>query len=109
VLQYAQAFNDMCQYAGYHADSYEKKRDRFRGGLNTKLHERLNTIRVDSYNELINLAISQEDFILAHWVEKKRKTPMIGSSAPLQRFRIVFNNQSRGSQQQAGRWVIRPP
>jgi hypothetical protein len=27
VLQYAQAFNDLCQYAGYHADSDEKKRD----------------------------------------------------------------------------------
>jgi hypothetical protein len=32
VLQYAQAFNDLCQYAGYHADSDEKKRDRFRNG-----------------------------------------------------------------------------
>jgi hypothetical protein len=31
VLQYAQAFNDMCQYAGYHADSGEKKKDRFAG------------------------------------------------------------------------------
>jgi hypothetical protein len=25
VLQYAQSFNDLCQYAGYHADSDEKK------------------------------------------------------------------------------------
>jgi hypothetical protein len=33
VLQYAQAFNDLCQYAGYHADTDEKKRDRFRRGL----------------------------------------------------------------------------
>jgi predicted PolB exonuclease-like 3'-5' exonuclease len=44
VLQYAQAFNDLCQYAGYHADSDEKKRDRFRRGLNTKLREHLNTV-----------------------------------------------------------------
>jgi hypothetical protein len=29
VLQYAQAFNDPCQYAGCHADMNEKKRDRF--------------------------------------------------------------------------------
>jgi hypothetical protein len=57
-LQYAQAFNDLCQYAGYHADSDEKKRDRFRRGLNTKLREHLNTIRADSFNELVNLAIS---------------------------------------------------
>jgi hypothetical protein len=55
VLQYAQAFNDLCQYTGYHADSNEKKRDRFRRGLNTKLRERLNTVRADSFNELVNL------------------------------------------------------
>jgi hypothetical protein len=47
----------MCQYAGYHADSDEKKRDRFRRGLNTKFRERLNTVRADSFNELVNLSI----------------------------------------------------
>jgi hypothetical protein len=30
VLQYAQAFNHLCQYAGYHADNDAKKQDRFR-------------------------------------------------------------------------------
>jgi hypothetical protein len=58
VLQYAQAFNDLCQYACYHADSDEKKRDRFQRGLNTKLCERLNTVHADNFNELVNLAIS---------------------------------------------------
>jgi hypothetical protein len=81
VLQYAQAFNDLCQYAGYHADSNENKRDHFRRGLNTKLRDRLNTVRADSFNELVNLAISQEDFIIAHRAEKKRKAPMSGPSA----------------------------
>jgi hypothetical protein len=57
VLQYAQAFNDLCQYASYQADLDEKKRDHFRRGLNTKLRERLNTVRVNSYNDLVNLAI----------------------------------------------------
>jgi hypothetical protein len=109
VLQYAQAFNDMCQDAGYHADSDEKKRDRFRRGLNTKLRERLNTVWADSFNELVNLAISQEDCIVAHRAEKKRKAPMTAPSAQAQRFRIVSHNQSRGFQQQASRWVIRPP
>jgi hypothetical protein len=65
VLQYAQAFNDLCQYARYHADTDEKKRDRFRRGLSTKLRDRLNTVRVNSYNELVNMAISQEDCIAA--------------------------------------------
>jgi hypothetical protein len=65
VLQYAQAFNDLCQYAGYHADTDEKKRDRFRRGLSTKLRDRLNTVRANSYNELVNMAISQ-DLQLSH-------------------------------------------
>jgi hypothetical protein len=33
VLQYAQTFNDLCQYVGYHADTDEKKRDGFRRAL----------------------------------------------------------------------------
>jgi hypothetical protein len=108
VLQYAQFFNDLCQYAGYHADSNKMKRDHFRRGLNTKLRERLNTVRVNSFNELVNLAISQEDCIVAHRTEKKRKAPMAAPSAQAQRFRIVSHNQ-RSFQQQTGRWVIRPP
>jgi hypothetical protein len=58
MLQYAQAFNDLCQYVGYHVDTDEKKRDRFWRGLNTKLHDRLNTVRANNYNELVNMAIS---------------------------------------------------
>jgi hypothetical protein len=99
----------MCQYACYHADLDEKKRDDFRRGLNTKLCERLNIVRAGSFNELVNLAISQEDCIVAHQAEKKRKALMSGTSALSQRFRIVSNSQSRGFQQQAGRWVIRSP
>ena len=46
-------------------DTDAKKRDRFRRGLNTKLKEHLNLVRVDSYNELVNMAITQEDCIMA--------------------------------------------
>jgi hypothetical protein len=94
VLQYAQAFNDLCQYAGYHADTDEKKRDRFRRGLSTKVHNRLNTVTANSYNELVNMAISQEDCITTRQAEKKRKTPMAGSSAQPQRFRIVSDTRT---------------
>jgi hypothetical protein len=45
VLQYAQVFNHLCQYAGYHADNDARKRDRFRRGLNIKLKERLNLVK----------------------------------------------------------------
>jgi predicted PolB exonuclease-like 3'-5' exonuclease len=81
VLQYAQAFNDLCQYAGYNVDTDEKKRDRFRRGLNTKLRDCLNTFRANSYNEIVNMAISQEDCITARQAEKKRKTPVAGPSS----------------------------
>jgi hypothetical protein len=90
VLQYAQAFNDLC-----HADT-DEKRDRFRRGLSTKLHDHLNTVKANSYNELVNMAISQEDCIIARQAEKKRKTPMAGPSAQSQRFRIVSDTQNRG-------------
>ena len=89
ILQYAQAFNNLYQYAGYHADTEAKKHDRFRRGLNTKLKERLNPIRVDTYNELVNLALTQEDCIMAHRAEKKRKAPAGPSSAQPQRYRVV--------------------
>jgi hypothetical protein len=55
-LQYAQAFNDLCQYAGYHADTDGKKGDRFRRGLSTKRRDHLNTVRANNYNELVNMA-----------------------------------------------------
>jgi hypothetical protein len=80
MLQYAQAFNDLCQYASYHADKDDKKRDRFRRGLSTKLRERLNTVWANSYNELVNLAMSHEDCIMYHIAEKKWKAPMAGPS-----------------------------
>ena len=44
VMQYAQAFNQLCQYGGYHVDTDAKKRDCFRRGLNTKLKEHLNPV-----------------------------------------------------------------
>jgi hypothetical protein len=59
------------------------------GGLSTKLRDRLNTVRANNYNELVNMAISQEDCIAARQAEKKRKTPVAGPSAHPQRFKIV--------------------
>jgi hypothetical protein len=71
VLQYAQVFNHLCQYAGHHADSDAMKQDHFRCGLNTKLKERLNLLRTNSFNELVNMAITQDDCITMHRAEKK--------------------------------------
>jgi hypothetical protein len=65
-MQYVQVFNHLCHYAGYHADTDARKRDRFRRGLNTKLKEQLNLVKADTFNELVNMAITQEDCISAH-------------------------------------------
>ena len=111
ILQYAQTFNHLCQYAGHHADTDAKKRDRFRRGLNTKLKERLNLVQPNTYNELVNMAITQEDCIAAHRAEKKRKAPTGPSSAQPPRYRLVQNTPPRPPQRNAptGRFVFRPP
>jgi hypothetical protein len=90
-MQYAQVFNHLCQYTGYHADTNACKRDRFRRGLNTKLKEWLNLIKADTFNELVNMAITQEDCISAHRAEKKQKTPTGPSTAQPSRYRLVPN------------------
>jgi hypothetical protein len=95
VLQYAQTFNHLCQHAGYHADNDAKKQDRFRRGLNTKLKEHLNLVRVKNFSELVNMALTQEDCIMAHRADKKRKTPTGPSSAQSPRYRVVPNTQIR--------------
>jgi hypothetical protein len=111
VLQYAQTFNHLCQYVGYHADNDAKKQDRFHRGLNTKLKERLNLVRANNFSELVNMALTQEDCIMAHHVEKKRKTPIGPSSAQSPRYRVVPNPQVRAPSRNAlfGRLVFKPP
>ena len=81
------------------------------GFLNTKLKEHLNLVRVDSYNELVNMAITQEDCIMVHKMEKKRKAPAGPSSALPRRYRIVQNIPVAPSQKapRQGRWIVRPP
>src|SRR6185437_11844200 len=111
VVQYAQIFNQLCQYAGHHTDTDTKKRERFRRGLSTKLQERLNLVCADSFNGLVNMAISQEDLISAHRAERKHKAPTGPSSASAPRYRLVQNNPPAPYQKapQPGRWIIRPP
>jgi hypothetical protein len=63
VYHYAQKFNSLCQYGGHHVETDAKKIERFRDGLDGKLYERLNLLEPDSFHELVNKAISQEDAI----------------------------------------------
>ena len=95
MLQYIQVFNHLCQYAGYYTDSDAKKQDRFHRGLNTKLKGHLNLVRPNSFNELVNMAITQDDCITAHRAEKKRKAPTGPSGAQPPRYRLVQNTTPR--------------
>jgi hypothetical protein len=67
VLQYAQTFNHLCQYAGYHADNDAKKQERFRRGLNTKHKVMLDissrVIEIDSpYEGATTLYLPQQEY-----------------------------------------------
>lgn len=75
VLQYAQVFNGLCQYAGHHADTDAKKMEWFRIDLNSKLKERRTPVAMATFNDLVNIAIAQEDAIMAYRAENKRKAP----------------------------------
>jgi hypothetical protein len=98
VLQYAQAFNHLCQYAGYHADSDTKKQDHFRRGLSTKLNERLSLIKVNTFSELVNMALTQEDCITAHRAKKKRRIFTGPAGVQFSRYQFVLNAPPRALQ-----------
>ena len=73
VLQYAQTFNQLSQYGGFHVDTDEKKQDCFRRGLSTKLQDKLALTTCNNFTELVNKAITQEDATLAHKADKKER------------------------------------
>jgi hypothetical protein len=81
VYQYAQKFNNLCQYGGYHVDTDMKKMELFREGLNSKLTERLDLVKFDSYPMLVNKSISQEDAIKRAQAERKRKADSMPNNA----------------------------
>jgi hypothetical protein len=53
VYQYAQKFNNLCQYGEHHVDTDAKKMKRFRDGLKGDLYERLNLLEPNNYHELV--------------------------------------------------------
>ena len=109
MYQYAQKFNNLCQYGGYHVDTDEKKMDRFHHGLDPKLYEKLNPIKTNSYHEIVDLAISQEDVAKMTQNAKKRKAAFNSNNAHTRKFRLVKKiSQGFPRNQQSGSWVVRP-
>ena len=112
VEQYARTFNHLVQYAGHHADSDEKKKDKFRRGLDAKLKKHLALTRAATFNDLVDMTIAQEDANLAARADKKRKAPMGQSSAPPPpKFQNVQRTPQQNAQKPPPRFkmIARPP
>jgi hypothetical protein len=110
VYQYTQKFNNLCQYGDYYVDTDAKKMDRFRRGLDPELYQKLNPIKTNSYHEIVDLAISQEDAMKKVQNAKKRKAAFNSNNAPKRKFRIVRKPQQNFQRnQRSGRWVAKPP
>jgi len=60
VMDYVNKFNHLSQYAGIHVDTDEKKRDRFYRGLSYSLQERLYTRNYETFEAMMNDAITVE-------------------------------------------------
>jgi hypothetical protein len=110
VYQYAQKFNNLCQYGDYYVDTDAKKMDHFRRGLDPELYEKLNPTKTNNYHEIVDLAISQEDAMNRVQNAKKRKAAFNSNNAPKSKFRIVQKApQNSQWNQRSRRWVGRPP
>jgi hypothetical protein len=80
VYQYAQKFNNLCPYGGHHVDTDAKKMERFRDGLDGNLYKRLILLEPNSYHELVNKAISQEDAMKKAQKDRKRQADFTSGS-----------------------------
>jgi hypothetical protein len=110
VYHYAQKFNDLCQYGDYYVDTDAKKMDRFHRGLHSELYEKLNPTKTNSYHEIVDLAISQEDAMKRVQNAKKKKDVFNSNNVPKRKFRIVQKApQNHQRNQRSGRWFVRPP
>jgi hypothetical protein len=90
-------------------DTDAKKMERFRDGLRGELYERLNLLEPNSYHELVNKAISQEDAMMKVQKEKKRHNEIASGIGPGKKVRFVKKNAHGSSQSSAsGHWRMTP-
>jgi hypothetical protein len=90
-------------------DTDAKKMERFRDGLISELYERLNLLEPNSYHELVNKAISQEDAMMKVQKEKKRRNEFTSGDGSGKRFHFVKKNANGSSQSSAsGHWRMTP-
>jgi hypothetical protein len=78
--------------------SFRKKMDRLCEGLYGELYERLNLIKIVSYPELVNMAISQEVAMKRAQQDKKRKFNQASGSGQGKTFKMVKKNVQGSTQ-----------
>jgi hypothetical protein len=107
MYQYAQKFNSLCQYGEHHMDTDAEKMECFRDGLKSELYERLNLLEPNSYHELVNKAICQEDAMMKVQKEKKRQNEFTLGDGSGKKFSFVKKNVHGSSQSSAsGHWRV---
>jgi hypothetical protein len=89
VYEYAKKFNALYQYGGHHVDNDAKKIERFRDGLHGDLYERLNLYEPNSYQDLVNKAISQEDAMYKAQKDRKRQVGFTATGGSSKKFLFV--------------------
>jgi hypothetical protein len=92
VYQYAQKFNNLCQYGEHHVDTDAKKMEHFHDGLKSDLYERLNLLEPNNYHELVNKAIFQEDAMMKVQKEKKRHNDFASGDGSGKKFHFINKN-----------------
>jgi hypothetical protein len=73
--------------------------ERFRGGLDGKLYERLNLLESENFHELVNKAISQEDAMKKAHRDKKRPSGFALGSGTNKKFLFVKKSVLNPSQE----------
>jgi hypothetical protein len=89
VNEYAKKFNALCQYGAHHVDNDAKKIERFRDWLHGDLYERINFYEPNSYQDLVNKAISQEDAMSKAQKNRKKQAGFTATGGSGKKFRFV--------------------
>jgi hypothetical protein len=109
VYEYAKKFNALCQYGGHHVDSDAKKIERFHDGLHGDLYERLNLYEPNSYQDLVNKAISQEDTMTKAQKDRKRQARFTTAGGSGKKFNFVKKGtQGPPQSSSTGHWRVTP-
>jgi hypothetical protein len=86
-------------------DTDAKKMERFRDGLDGDLYERLILLEPNSYHDLVNKAISQEDAMKKAQKDRKRQANFTSGSESSKQFRFVKKHTHGSSQSSpSGQW-----